>query len=125
MEKITTAKKVALNLDVIRNLQSADSALVYSEILNYNRHFITPRVLTLEDLVERTGLGTTQIMLAMTRLVVDECIAIEPSMDPGKMVVFLKQKGLMKAYAIQKLNSSSQEVRRYRKEVKDKSGMDI
>jgi hypothetical protein len=46
-------------------------------------------------------------------------------MDPGKMVVFLKQKGLMKAYSIKKLNSSTQEVRRYRQEVKEKSEMDI
>ena len=125
MASITEAKKVVLNHDVIRNLQSADMALVYTEILGYNRHFITPRVLTLEELVDKTGLGTTQIMIAMTRLVLDECISIEPSMDPGKMVVRLKQRGLMKAYAIKKLNSSSQEVRRYRQEVKAKSEMDI
>ena len=125
MASIKESRKLVLNYDVVQNLQSADSALVYSEILNYNRHFITPRVLTLEDLVEKTGLGTTQVMLAMTRLVLDECIRIEPHMDPGKIVVSLKQKGLMKAYQIQKLNSSSQEVRRYRQEVKEKSEMDI
>lgn len=125
MASIEKAKEVAVNSDVVRNLQSADTALVYSEILKINRHFITPRVVCLEDLVDLTGLGTTQVMLALTRLVLEECILIQPTLDPNKVSIKLLQRGLMKAYAIKKLNSSTEEVRRYRKEVKLKSDMDI
>ena len=125
MASIKEAKQLVVNYDVVRNLRSADTALVYSEILRLNRHFITPRVVSLEDLADLTGLGTTQVMLALTRLVLEDCIKIEPTLDPDKVSIKLLQRGLMKAYEIKKLNSSTEEVRRYRKEVKEKSEMDI
>ena len=124
MASITNSKKLVLNYEVVQNLKSADTALVYSEILNLKPHFITPRQVTIEDLVDKTGLSTTAIFIALTRLVLEECIRIEPTLDSSLISIKLLQRGLMKAYAIKKLNSSTQEVRKFRAEVKEKSGLE-
>jgi len=125
MASIKESSKLVLNYDVVQNLQSADSALVYSEILKLKPHFIQKRVVTIEDLVESTGLSPTAVFIALTRLVLEECIKIEPTLDSSSISISLLQRGLMKAYSIKKLNSSTQEVRRYRQEVKEKANIEI
>jgi hypothetical protein len=125
MARIKEPRELVLNYDVVRNLQSADLALVYSEILKLKPHFIQKRVVTIEHLVDLTGLSPTAIYIALTRLVLEECIKIEPTLDSCSISIQLLQRGLMKAYAIKKLNSSTQEVRRYRQEVKEKANIEI